>query len=161
MARKARIEYPGAFYHVMARGNRKEAIFRDDKDRLSFLQKLLVGKVRKRARVLYDEFVREWLVQGRKEEFYRLIDQRFLGEEGFVEDVKGRIGERYRRSENILRDKTLKEISKAVEQVTGVYLDGLRSVRRSEVIVRAHAIFVRLALIYSGHKRREMAYENL
>lgn len=30
MARSIRIEYPGAFYHVMARGNRREAIFKDD-----------------------------------------------------------------------------------------------------------------------------------
>ena len=46
MARKPRIEYPGAFYHVMTRGNRKEAIFKDDKDRLRFLQKLLEYKER-------------------------------------------------------------------------------------------------------------------
>ena len=32
MARSIRIEYPGAYYHVMARGNRREAIFPDDDD---------------------------------------------------------------------------------------------------------------------------------
>jgi putative transposase len=31
------VEYPGAVYHVMSRGNRREAIFRDDEDRLRFL----------------------------------------------------------------------------------------------------------------------------
>ena len=40
MARSIRIEYPGAFYHVMARGNRREAIFRDDEDRRFFLKTL-------------------------------------------------------------------------------------------------------------------------
>ena len=40
MARSVRIEYPGAFYHVMARGNRREAIFGDDDDRRFFLQTL-------------------------------------------------------------------------------------------------------------------------
>jgi len=40
MARSIRIEYPGAFYHVMARGNRWEEIFRDDKDRQLFVQTL-------------------------------------------------------------------------------------------------------------------------
>ncbi len=30
MARKLRVEYPGAIYHVMNRGDRREAIFRDD-----------------------------------------------------------------------------------------------------------------------------------
>lgn len=40
MARKPRIHFPGAFYHVIARGNRGDKIYRDDKDYhlyLSFL----------------------------------------------------------------------------------------------------------------------------
>ena len=40
MARGIRIEYPGAFYHVMARGNRRERIFREDADRRFFCQTL-------------------------------------------------------------------------------------------------------------------------
>ncbi len=40
MARPLRIEYPGACYHVMARGNQGRPIFRDDKDRERFLQTL-------------------------------------------------------------------------------------------------------------------------
>ena len=40
MARSLRIEYPGAYYHVMARGNRREAIFLDDDDRRAFLKTL-------------------------------------------------------------------------------------------------------------------------
>ena len=38
MARKARIWYPGAVYHVMSRGNRKAAIFTDVSDNLRFLE---------------------------------------------------------------------------------------------------------------------------
>lgn len=37
MPRSPRIEYEGAVYHVMCRGNRREAIFQDDVDRESFL----------------------------------------------------------------------------------------------------------------------------
>jgi REP element-mobilizing transposase RayT len=33
MARSLRIEYPDAFYHVIARGNRRDVIFLDDVDR--------------------------------------------------------------------------------------------------------------------------------
>ena len=33
MARKLRVEYPGAIYHVMNRGDRRELIFHDDIDR--------------------------------------------------------------------------------------------------------------------------------
>src|SRR5438445_414111 len=37
LARKLRVEYPGAIYHVMNRGDRREPIFRDDADRKLFL----------------------------------------------------------------------------------------------------------------------------
>jgi putative transposase len=40
MARSVRIEFAGAYYHVMARGNRREAIFLDDDDRRFFLKTL-------------------------------------------------------------------------------------------------------------------------
>ena len=38
MARKKRIWYPGATYHVMSRGNRRTAIFKDVSDHLRFLE---------------------------------------------------------------------------------------------------------------------------
>jgi putative transposase len=38
VARKLRLQYPGAIYHLMNRGDRREPIFRDDKDRELFLQ---------------------------------------------------------------------------------------------------------------------------
>ncbi|HEU5072052.1 MAG TPA: transposase, partial [Verrucomicrobiae bacterium] len=34
MPRKLRIEYAGAIYHVMNRGDRREAIFLEDADRV-------------------------------------------------------------------------------------------------------------------------------
>jgi REP element-mobilizing transposase RayT len=40
MARKLRLQYPGAIYHVMSRGDHREDIFRGDKDRGAFLQTL-------------------------------------------------------------------------------------------------------------------------
>ena len=40
MPRKLRVEYPGAIYHVMSRGNNRLNIVRDDKDRARFLATL-------------------------------------------------------------------------------------------------------------------------
>src|SRR5213593_1680583 len=40
MARKVRVEYPGAIYHIVSRGNHREAIFRDDEDREQFISTL-------------------------------------------------------------------------------------------------------------------------
>jgi hypothetical protein len=42
MPRKLRLEYAGAIYHVMNRGNRRENIFRDETDRKQFLTTLTV-----------------------------------------------------------------------------------------------------------------------
>ena len=40
MPRKPRVEYAGAVYHVMDRGDRLETVFRDDGDRELFLKTL-------------------------------------------------------------------------------------------------------------------------
>ena len=40
MPRRLRIQYPGARYHVMSRGNRREDIFLDDVDRQDWLRTL-------------------------------------------------------------------------------------------------------------------------
>src|SRR5260370_41858782 len=40
MARKLRVQYPGAIYHVMNRGDRRAAIFVDDIDRQLLMETL-------------------------------------------------------------------------------------------------------------------------
>ncbi|MCK7516207.1 MAG: transposase [Desulfobacterales bacterium] len=40
MARKLRVEYAGAIYHVMNRGDRREPIFQDEDDRQRFVATL-------------------------------------------------------------------------------------------------------------------------
>jgi REP element-mobilizing transposase RayT len=46
MARPLRLEYPGAFYHVLNRGNNLEHLFRDERDREKFLALLEKAKDR-------------------------------------------------------------------------------------------------------------------
>jgi putative transposase len=40
MARPVRIEFAGALYHVIARGNERKPVFRDDEDRRDYLERL-------------------------------------------------------------------------------------------------------------------------
>ncbi|HZR16968.1 MAG TPA: transposase [Verrucomicrobiae bacterium] len=40
MPRQVRIQYPGAIYHVMSRGNRRQEIYLNDVDRQDFLKTL-------------------------------------------------------------------------------------------------------------------------
>ena len=49
MARQWRIEFPGAFYHVISRGNVGQDIFLRDRDRRLFLE--LLGKMSVRFRI--------------------------------------------------------------------------------------------------------------
>jgi putative transposase len=46
MARKPRIEYEGAFYHVITRGNQRQKIFKDPADYQKYLQFLTIYKNR-------------------------------------------------------------------------------------------------------------------
>ena len=106
---------------------------------------------------MYKSFVLEWIKEGKKEDFYRTIDQRFLGETEFVEEVKKKAGEETRREDNILRNKTLDEIAEGVERVTGVRLNDLRGRSRRKEILEAKSLFVRLALRYTENKRKQIA----
>ena len=40
MARLLRVQYPGAIYHVTLRGNNRRLLFKDDRDRQRFLERL-------------------------------------------------------------------------------------------------------------------------
>ena len=40
MARPLRVEYPGAFYHVIARGNNREKLFKNNYDNEKFIEYL-------------------------------------------------------------------------------------------------------------------------
>jgi putative transposase len=58
MARSLRLEFDGALYHVMARGNARQAIFVDDVDRAAFVANL--GRVTGR----FDWRVWAWCLMG-------------------------------------------------------------------------------------------------
>ena len=57
MARKPRIHFPGAFYHVIARGNGGQEIFRDDQDYELYLKFLREYKARFHF-LIYASFIR-------------------------------------------------------------------------------------------------------
>ncbi len=40
MARKPRVEFDGAFYHVIVRGNQRQRTFHDDRDRIAYLERI-------------------------------------------------------------------------------------------------------------------------
>lgn len=63
MARPLRIEFPGAFYQVTSRGDRREPIFEDGVDRLAFLDVLGSGLER------FDGCALAWCFMGNHDHF--------------------------------------------------------------------------------------------
>jgi len=56
MARQWRIEYPGALYHVLSRGNNRQNIFVNDDDRQMFLElmeELSEGRIPKKSDITF------------------------------------------------------------------------------------------------------------
>jgi REP element-mobilizing transposase RayT len=51
MPRKARLDFPGALHHIMVRGNNKSEIFKDDRDRSRFLERLGENVLKTRSSV--------------------------------------------------------------------------------------------------------------
>jgi len=85
MARPLRIQFPGAFYHVMCRGNHKQRIFHTDADRNKFISLLIesleIYSVRLHAYVLMDNHY-HLLVQTMKAncgEFMRRFNVSYTG----------------------------------------------------------------------------------
>lgn len=71
MARPLRVDYPGAWHHVMNRGARRQAIFLDDGDRWRFLE--LLGQIEER----YGVAVNAYCMLGNH---YHLLAQSLWGE---------------------------------------------------------------------------------
>ena len=51
MARRLRLNYAGAWYHVTSRGNERKAIYRDDVDRMHFVDLFSAWRERFRVRL--------------------------------------------------------------------------------------------------------------
>jgi len=58
MARPLRIEFEGALYHLCARGNERQKIFRDDKDHVQFIELL------ERSRARYEVAILAFVLMG-------------------------------------------------------------------------------------------------
>ncbi|MFA5847043.1 MAG: transposase [Thermodesulfovibrionales bacterium] len=55
MARPPRIQFPNAFYHIIVRGNRQQALFLDDTDRLAYMD--LLNRYKKKCSFILYAYV--------------------------------------------------------------------------------------------------------
>ncbi|MFZ5645381.1 MAG: transposase [Bacillota bacterium] len=125
MARKPRVQYPGAFYHIIVRGNQRQNIFLDDADRLEYIKRLKRYK-QKCGFVLYA---------------CKTTEQQIVGDERFID----RVDRELKREEKLLRKITIKEIEQSVKEITGFGLSEMNSSKRSKELRIARGVLVAIA----------------
>jgi REP element-mobilizing transposase RayT len=114
----------------------------------------MFSKDLKRGRRLYREYMREE-ERISKEEFYRTVDQRILGDEGFVKKVRERV------KSGIATGKrrhgvNLGEIAKTIEEIFGITLGELKGRRKETGVMEGRRLFSLAAKVYR-YKGKEIA----
>jgi REP element-mobilizing transposase RayT len=108
----------------------------------------------KRGRRLYREYMRKE-ERISKEDFYRTVDQRVLGDEAFVERVRERIENRPlagRRRHGV----SLGEIARGIEENTGICFRELRGKGKDSGVMEGRRLFSLMGREY-GYKGKEIA----
>jgi putative transposase len=114
----------------------------------------MFSKSLKRGRRLYLEYMREQ-EKASREEFYRTVDQRILGDEEFVEGLKERVKNGIgagRRKHSI----SLGEIVRGIEEVFSISLKELRGRGKNTGVMEGRRLFSQVAREY-GYKGKEIA----
>ena len=114
----------------------------------------MFSKDLKRGRRLYREYMREE-EKIPKEEFYRTVDQRVLGDEEFVERVRGRVKNGIvagRRRHGV----SLGQIARRIEEIYGIRLGDLRGKGKDTRVMEGRRLFSLAGKEY-GYKGKEIA----
>ena len=116
MSRPLRIQFPGALYHVTARGNRRGSIFENEEDCEAFLRILAQAT---------DRFDGQFWQRG-------LRGQIYLGDEGFAQRMRDQAAATQLRAD---------EVPKAQRRPKGTLADCLaQTTDRGEALSRGHRV---------------------
>ena len=101
----------------------------------------------------YERFVLDGMAESHNEQYYAVEDQRFLGDEGFGEDLSREVGEEEERQAKKPIEKMIKEVAKGLETTP----EELRGKDRRWGIARKRAETVALLVRRYGYKVSEVA----
>jgi hypothetical protein len=140
------LDYPWSSYKAYASGAADDLV-----DQRALLAQF--SKIAFRARKGFVHFVESRMEQGKRDEFYKAKDQRFLGSEDFVEEVQERLGERgvfgYQLS--------IPEIVAGVVSGLGISKESICSENRNREGSFARGIVGYLARRLTGHSFKSVA----
>jgi len=111
------------------------------------------SKKKRVAKRAYGHFVRSQILKGHREDFYELKDQRFLGTEEFVEDIRRDLNERH----SFVYDIAIDEIVFKVSSVLKISKDLFYSTTRNRQGSLGRAIVGYLGKELGGHSFKEIS----
>jgi len=114
----------------------------------------MFSKRLKRARRLYREYMGEQ-EKIPKEQFYRTVDQRILGDEEFVERLRQRVDDGIAAGRR-KHDVSLDEIGRGIKEILGIGPDELRGRSKQTGVMEGRRFFSLAAREY-GYKGKEIA----
>lgn len=107
------------------------------------------------ARQAYRKFIQEGLAQGHQDRFYETVDQRFLGDKGFIEEADRKTAATREVTVHPLRI-AFGPLLAAVATTCGVTPKAILAPGRQRALVPARALFVHLAREWGGVTTREL-----
>jgi len=105
------------------------------------------------ARQRYRQFVWEGIPSGHQEKYYEVKDQRYLGEDSFINQIEAERG----KGENWVYEVPLEAISQEVSRVTGITEDRLYSATREREGARGRGLVAYLGMTVSDYMVKEIA----
>jgi putative transposase len=114
----------------------------------------MFSEEKSQARRLYKDFMRDG-ININKEDIYRTVDQRILGDESFVEKISDKTEERIKEKRK-KHEHSLEEIAKAIEAVLGITIKQMREKGKDREISLGRKLMGLAAHEY-GYKGRDVA----
>jgi len=140
------LDYPGSSYKAYASGAIDDLL-----DQRALLAQF--SKTPFRARKEMVRFVKSRIRQGKREEFYKAKDQRFLGSEDFVQELQEKLGERAVWGYQL----SIQEIAEGVVSGLGISKESLYSENRNREGSFARGIVGYLARRLTGLSLKSVA----
>jgi hypothetical protein len=111
------------------------------------------GRHKSLARRKYRKFVMERLDGGHEGKYYEVKDQRYLGDESFIDRIEGQ----KREAENAVYDVRIEDVAREVSKVTGITHESLYGLSRGREGALGRSIVAYLARVVSGSMIKDVA----
>lgn len=105
------------------------------------------------ARRRYRQFISEGLQGGHEDKYYQVKDQRYLGDDSFIDRIQVEKKDR----EDRVYDIPIEVIAREVSRSTGISLNRLYSLTRDRIGAHGRGMAAYLARVISGHRVVEIA----